>query len=101
MSVTRKIQQEYNDQVKEWNKTKTAIPPSVSITRWLKAAHQGRITSSFPELDAEDDFKDLNFTLKELLENKWLQTRAGTLYELERMQSPWDARNLLSGDSYG
>lgn len=84
------MQEEYKNQVEQYRKNKTTLEPSVKVSRWLQVARRSRIISSFPELDVLQDCKPLRFTSEELLKNKWLRTRAGTLYELERTQSPYE-----------
>ena len=57
---------------------------------YLQAARRGRVLSSWPELDLNDETKKLDLTLDEIKKNGWIKVKEGPLYELEETDSPYE-----------
>ena len=90
VEVTRKIQEEFDKQMADYERGLRLIQPQVSVSKWLIAARRARILSSFPELSILPDFSGMKFTLDEVNEHKWLRTKTGKLYELATSKSPYE-----------
>ena len=90
MTVNSKVLKSLTHSFKEWERRPTGTEPAPKINRWLNEQRRLRIVTSFPALEDIEETKYLSFSASEDYAKEYVSRESGTLYRLNRENSPYE-----------